>query len=138
LPEAAPDVEQPVAGLDAQLLADTVELLPLQVGKGIVGRIRVAAGIGHALVEAGIEQILAHVVMGLDVAVPPAKQVLQVDGGDLGHARRVAANVFLHAGADQRHEEMLERAVHHLDLLIHVAFGEAEIALGEDAVHRRD
>ena len=94
----------------------------------------VAAGIGHALVDARLEEVLADVVVGLHVGVAAAEHVAQVDAGQFQQARRIASDELFGIRARQRHEQALERAVHDLELLRDVRFGEAQVAFGEDGV----
>jgi hypothetical protein len=60
---AAADVQQPLAGLQAQLAADVVQLALLRGVQVVVGRLEVGARIDHAPVEPQRVEVVRDVVM---------------------------------------------------------------------------
>ena len=73
--QAAParaDLQQVVAGTEAQPPADALQLLQLRLLQARALAREVGAGIDHPLVEEGGEEVVAEVVVGGDVAPRPA------------------------------------------------------------------
>src|SRR5215212_403277 len=131
--EAAADVEQAVAFAQPQLLADALELVLLQRVE-ILARIeRVAARIRELLIEKSLEQIVAEIVVALDV------HRLAFDGVDDAHpadAQRDAGprhHFLVEAIAQHDLEQQRELVVLDDEVAGHERLGHTETAGGEGA-----
>src|SRR2546425_12508251 len=76
----AADVEQPLARLEAELLANTVELVLLKLLEAVVGAPGVAAGVRHGGVKKQLEQIVAEIVVASHVGARRTQGIGQSDG----------------------------------------------------------
>jgi len=129
---AAADVEQAHAGLEPELAADEVELGDLRLLE-VVGLRPVAAGVDHAGVEHGLEEVVAEVVMDL-ADLPCAAQILQVEqaGAHALQHQRAAADLLVEAGAQHATDEFVELLA--VPPAVHVALAEPEAAAGQHAI----
>ena len=78
---ATADVEQPLAGLELDLLRDDLELPPLRVLEGVRRALEEGGRVDHDVAEEGVEEVVPPVVVAGD-RLPVRRLGVDQDGGD--------------------------------------------------------
>ena len=129
---AAADVEQGHAGAQPQLAADQIELGQLRLFQRR-GLVPVAAAVGHAGVEHGLEQPVAGVVMR-PPHLPGARGRLHVDQPGLEREQQQGriAHLAVQSGAQHAADEFIDALA--VPPAFHVAFAQPQAAMAQHPV----
>ena len=132
--EAAPDVEQLLARLQAQLAADAIELVLLQVLGRVLRRSGIATRVGHRAVEKALEEVLALIVVATHVRVQAPEPVAQPKSQHAQRQTGMRAEPFVEAVPEQHRQQIGKRALLEREVAVHVSFAKPEIAEREHTV----